>query len=214
MKKLFALALALAAPCLLSAAQKPDGVLGTSLFSFEALYQNSDYGYYDDGDFDFVGFGVKFNHKLTSFGNIGMDLYMSTSYMTNQNETDQYQLDSQDGFIGLTFHRDGMVAPFFRPVIGYAKETVELSTGAELSWDSFLYGATFGAEVHLLPGFSATPFVEYLCASDNDARSITRVGLSLNYWITERLGASTSLTYCNSEHVDTTNISAGMSLRF
>jgi len=212
MKKLLALVIALATPCLLLSAEKPDGMLGTNSISVLGLYSNVDMGHYESGlDLDYAGIGLELNQSLYVKNGSGMDLNISHNYTTNQNNTADYSVDSHDTFVGLTIYHDGMFAPFFRPVAGYSSSRFDNGTITNKE-DTWLYGADAGVEMHLIRGLSITPCVSYM--SGSDVSSYTNFGLDLNYWINERLAVVGGATYNKQDHVKSTDLFLGMALHY
>lgn len=214
MKKYLALACALITPGLLFSAEKPDGVLGTNMVSVSALYSNIDLDYYDSGDLDFAGIDITMNQNLAKTKSCGVDLNMSYTYMTNQNYTNEISMDSRQFILGATIYRDGMISPFFRPIVGYVNEKVEgAGIGSETA-DTWIYGGQIGVELHLMRGLSLTPIVGYYNGSDDNYTSETIVGLGANYWFGEHLGMLGSVEYSNQEHISEIDFSLGMAMHY
>jgi len=215
MKKIIALICIVATPGFLFSAEKPDGTLGTNLVSVSGLYSNLDYGYYISGqDFDYAGIGIQINQKLTKTKDYGIDLFLSYSYMSNQNNTDVYSLDSRQFLVGATIYREGMISPFFRPVVGYINETYDDGGVSDDDFNCWIYGAEAGFELHLVRGLSLTPAIAYLNSSEDEMSSETIFTLDLNYWFNERLGMIGSVNYSSQEHIDSAGLSLGMALHY
>jgi len=214
MKKLLAIACIIATPGLLLSAEKPDGALGTNSISFSAAYANLDFSHYQSGmDLDFAGVSLGFNQSISKGQPFSMDMNASFSYMTNQNYSEIISLDARMTMIGLTFYREGMLSPFFRPVIGYGQLKTDYDNFSEDD-DSWLYGGRIGVEIHIKPGLSMTPYASYLNASEDALGSNTEIGLNMDFWANERLGIIAGVMYSKEYHVDAFGVSLGAAMHF
>jgi hypothetical protein len=199
MNKLAAcLALAIA-PSLLSAVEKPDGLLGVDYVGLSGMYANVSY---ENVDMDYNGVAASFNKNLfRSDSGVGFDLGTTLIYSRNLNMREIADTNSTQGTLDLTLFQDGLAAPFATLSLGNVNAS-EDSGGANYDFDSFVYGGTVGVEVHVFPGISATPYVAYLDSTEDNAGGQTYAGLKATWWITSRIGLNTDANYANVNHSD------------
>jgi hypothetical protein len=211
-------ALAMIPAAALCAADRPDGLLGTDYIIASAQYSNVDMGYYQSGlDLDYAGVGLWLNKHITNFQGAGIDVGFFFSNSTNQNYTSQYSRDSNDYELLVTLFKvsDGVFTPYFSAIAGYEKEDFkDKVVNYKENYDTGYFGGEAGVEVHLLPGLSFTPYLDYLVAEDGDLGSQTSVGASLNYWFTSRLGANIDTCYSNNDQIDVINFAAGIGFHY
>ncbi len=106
MNKLAAcLALAIA-PTLLSAAEKPDGLLGVDYVGLSGVYVNISS---EDVDVDYNGIAASFNKNLfRSDSGVGFDLGTTLLYSRNINMREVFDTNSTQGTLDLTLFQDGL----------------------------------------------------------------------------------------------------------
>lgn len=206
MNKLAAcLALALA-PTLLSAVEKPDGLLGTDYVGLSGLYANASY---EGEDVDFDGFTASVNKNLFLSGEgVGVDLGASLLYVRNTSFRSEAEADATEGTVDLTLFQDGMIAPFATLRLGYVNAS--LDDGSDnYDYDSFGYGGTVGAEVHLCKGVSMTPYLSYLSVTKDEVGGQTLFGMKTTWWITSRFGVNSDVFYANVDDADVIAFTVG-----
>jgi hypothetical protein len=206
MNKLVAcLALALA-PSLLSAVEKPDGLLGTDYAGLSALYANASV---EDVDVDFDGLTAAINKNLfLSSEGVGVDLGASLLYVRNSSDRDVAKAHATEGTVDLTLFQDGMIAPFATMRLGFVSACLKDGSD-DYDYDSFGYGGTVGAEVHLARGVSMTPYLSYLSVTKDEVGGQTLFGMKTTWWITSRFGVNSDVFYANVDDADVIAFTVG-----
>lgn len=212
------LGLLAASTCAAHAIERADGTLGTNNIVVRGMYMNADMGNYVKGlDLDFAGVGFDINQNLYKNSDMGIDASFSYSYMTNQNYTDLYSADNHSYTLGLTVYRDGIISPYFTlsGTHDFLKFNYEKSNTRDWDEDRFIVGGELGAECHLLPGWSVTPYV--ITGVDVDADDdawTTAVGVSSIYWINSRIGVKGGFAYTNKMDMDIFVTHLGMAFHY
>lgn len=207
MNKPFAvIALLASATCAAQAVERPDGLLGTNYISFSGIYANVRYDDSDAPDLDYSGMGLSINQHLFTRGDVGVDVALGMNYLTNQNNTDIYSLDQYAYNFSTTVYRAGMVSPYFRGSLSY--DYAKIKYKGTPSWsdddDTIIFGMEVGAECHLMPGWSVTPFIAGQVDTDADDEAwTTTIGASTTYWLTERIGTTLTAQYTLRDQADT-----------
>ncbi|HNX05682.1 MAG TPA: outer membrane beta-barrel protein [Opitutales bacterium] len=218
MKARLALAFLALPAASLCAAQRPDGLLGTDYLSASMRYSNVDMGYYQDGlDLDYAGVGLRINKHIAEQRGVGMDISILAGTASNQNNTSEYSRDTYDYSAALTLYEqgNGVFSPCLSIIAGYQKTNfTDKLIGYKDNFDTAYFGGEAGVEMHLLPGLSLNPYVNYLYATDGDLGAQTSLGASLNYWLTSRIGLCLDSNFTSDDHVDTVSFSAGIACHF
>jgi len=200
------------------AVERPDGTLGTNYIGVRGLYMNAGMGEYVDSlDLDFAGFGFDINQNLYKDGDIGVDVSFNYNYLTNQNNTDYYGADNYSYTLGATVFREGVVSPYFTFAATHDFLKFNYKRSSESDWDedALIISGEIGAECHLLPGWSVTPYV--VAGVDTDADDdtwTTAVGASTSYWMTERFGFKLGAAYTSKMDIDFFTTYAGVSFHY
>ncbi|MBN1403581.1 MAG: hypothetical protein JW942_03825 [Opitutales bacterium] len=226
MKKLIALAIAATLPCIAFSAERPDGRLGTTMLTVGGIYANVDASHYSSElDFNFSGIEMGINQPVMERRGFAVDFNTTISHITNNNLGHYVDLDATTFLAGLTFYRDGMLSPYFRPVLGYSKISLDLQNMDELDgWDeddelsgsdsTWIYGAQAGVEIHLIRGLSVTPYISYMGFSEDILGTNTEVGVNIDYWFSDRFGVFAGFMYTTEEHIDATVYELGASMHY
>jgi hypothetical protein len=187
-------------PSVLAAqSDKPDGLLGTDFVSVGPAYANVSY---DDVDVDFAGVTGVFNKSIYLKDNIGIDVGLEGLWGTNVSYRDDVDADAWQGAVCLNFYRNvEMLSPFFGIKAGYIYVSGD-DGSSSASYDSFGYGGVVGVEVHLVPGFSMTPYVMYEGLTEDDVDGQTAFGLKTVWWMTDRVGLVHDVYYSNVDDAD------------
>lgn len=218
MKTPLAIASLALVPVVLNAQEKPDGQLGTDSLTLSAAYSNVDMGHYKSGlDLDQAGFVARLNKHIGADRGVGLDASLSFGTLSNQNNSESYDSTTNDYKLALRVYDQSYSAftPFFALIGGYENTDFKNKLTKDKDSDGTAYfGGELGVEVHLAPGLSFSPYVDYSFPADDEYGSQTEIGASLNYWFTKHLGAEIDTRYSTNDHVNTMTVTAGVSFHF
>jgi hypothetical protein len=218
-KHLLVLGLLATSTCAAVAAERPDGALGTDSIGAFGMYMNSSKS---DGkntpDFDYAGFGLDINKHLFKADDVGFDVSFAGSSMFNQNNRDTYKLDDHKYTFGVTAYKgDGAVVPYCKALVTYELFTLDYKAhpGREVDDDTIKLGGEIGAECHLLPGWSVTPYFSADCDTDADDNAWGEAfGVNTGYWFNDLIGTKLGAEYDHRKDSNEFYVYLGMSLHY
>lgn len=215
MKKNLAILSLLAISSCAYALDRPDGCLGTNSVGVYGMYINASRS--GGSDNDYAGSGLEINQNIFNNGSIGMDVSFDFGVISNQNRTDVYSMDDYAYALSTTVYRDGVISPYFKVTADYefVKFDYKDSSYDDFDDDTIIICGEIGAECHLLPGWSVTPFVYSGVDTDaEDDQWTTAIGTSTCYWVNSRIGIKLVGEYTNKNDTDQFYTSLGVKLHY
>jgi hypothetical protein len=200
------------------AVERPDGRLGTDFAGVYGMYMNANnHKTQNSNDLDYTGVGFEINQNLYNSSDIGIDIGIDVGRLSNQNNRDIYDLDDYTYGVSATVFRNGAIAPYFKgsATYEYFKMKYKPNAMTDFDDDTINLGGEIGAECHLLPGWSVTPYVSANLDTNADSDQwSTSIGINTAYWMTARVGMQLGAAYTHESDSNDFLTTLGMAVHY
>jgi hypothetical protein len=193
-----------AVPASVFAADKPSGLLGVDAVSFGYTYYHNDNSYYHVSDSCAYSLNLLLNKNLWENADYGLDARARYFYISELSGSNYYDEHQHNGELGANFFMKGRIRPYvgastyFRHMV-----TNDKVDDLKLTNNEWQLEGRGGVEFIISPEFSANVQIAetHNCAASSP-QNFTRYSAGVAYWLTDRIGFSTTVTYTPINHTD------------